>query len=125
MEDNKKKLHISYRVVTFWLQRWIDFLSSFRQNKLKRVLGENMHTITVNVDDNYFEQVINYLQKIPKSKREIFQHTKIESSPAETIKNDDDFLVILKNGPTISEKEAKELENDIGQGWKNWRIEGF
>ena len=125
MEDNKKKLHISYRVVTFWLQRWIDFLSSFRQNKLKRVLGENMHTITVNVDDNYFEQVINYLQKIPKSKREIFQHTKIESSPAETIKNDDDFLAILKNGPTISEKEAKELENDIGQGWKNWTIEGF
>ena len=84
-----------------------------------------MHTITVNVDDNYFEQVINYLQKIPKSKREIFQHTKIESSPAETIKNDDDFLAILKNGPTISEKEAKELENDIEQGWKNWTIEGF
>ena len=76
-----------------------------------------MHTITINIDDNYFEQVMDFLQHIPKSKREIFQHTKIDISSDKITKKKQDFLSILENGPTISEQEAEAWENDIKKGY--------
>ena len=84
-----------------------------------------MHTITIKIDDNYFEQVIDFLQHIPKNKREIFQHTKIDISSDKIMKKEQDFLNILENGPTISEQEAKVWENNIKEGYKSWKIEEF
>ena len=84
-----------------------------------------MHTITINIDDNYFEQIMDFLQHIPKNKREIFEHTKIDISSDARVEKGNDFLTILKNGPTISEQEAKVWENNIKEGYKSWKIEEF
>ena len=45
-----------------------------------------------------------------------------------TINVDDsylDFLVLLENGPTISEEEADEWKKNINSGYKSWEIEEF
>jgi hypothetical protein len=39
--------------------------------------------------------------------------------------NEDEFLTILANGPTISDNEADEWEQNIKQGYKSWNIEEF
>jgi hypothetical protein len=31
-----------------------------------------MQTLTIKVDDNYVEQILDFLQQIPKNKREVF-----------------------------------------------------
>ena len=82
-----------------------------------------MQTLTIRVDESYLEQILNFLQQIPKNKREIFQHTKLDISP-KTVK-EDNFLTILANGPTISTQEANEWEQRIREGYKSWNIEEF
>lgn len=82
-----------------------------------------MQTLTIRVDENYIDQILTFLQQIPKNKREIFQHTKLNISSEK--REDDEFLTILANGPTISEQEAKSWEEDIKQGYKSWNIEAF
>lgn len=84
-----------------------------------------MQTLTIRVDESYLEQILSFLQQIPKNKREIFQHTKLEISANKIVKQEDDFLTILANGPTISEVEANEWEADIKQGYNSWKIEEF
>lgn len=84
-----------------------------------------MQTLTIRVDESYLEQILSFLQQIPKNKREIFQHTKLEISANKIVKQEDDFLTILANGPTISEVEANEWESDIKQGYSSWKIEEF
>jgi len=79
-----------------------------------------MQTLTIRIDDSYLEQILTFLQQIPKNKREIFQHTKLNISP---IKKEDEFLAILENGPTISTEKADEWEQNIKQGYKSWNIE--
>lgn len=69
-----------------------------------------MQTLTIKVDENYLDEILAFLQKIPKNKREIFQHTKLDISPRES---EDDFLTILENGPTISSLEADTWEKNI------------
>ena len=81
-----------------------------------------MQTLTINVDDSYLDQILNFLQQIPKNKREIFQHTRLNISP---MKEEDEFLTILANGPTISHNEADEWEQNIKKGYKSWNIEEF
>ena len=82
-----------------------------------------MQTLTIRIDENYLDQILAFLQQIPKNKREIFQHTKLNISPIK--ENEDDFLTVLANGPTISHKEADEWEQNIKQGYKSWNIEEF
>jgi len=84
-----------------------------------------MQTLTIRVDDSYFDQILNFLQQIPKNKRDIFQHTKIDISPRTILNKEDDFLTILANGPTISKEEADLWEQDIKKGYKSWNIEEF
>ena len=82
-----------------------------------------MQTLTIRIDESYLDQILAFLQKIPKNKREIFQHTKLNISS--TKENEDEFLTILANGPTISDNEADEWEQNIKQGYKSWNIEEF
>ena len=85
-----------------------------------------MQTLTIKIDDNYLEQFLDFLQQIPKNKREVYQHTKLDIlSQIPIEKKDDDFLNILKNGPTISEEEAQNWESSIKKGYKSWMIEEF
>jgi len=84
-----------------------------------------MQTLTINVDDSYLDQILNFLQNIPKNKREIFHHQKIDISNYEPIDIKNDFLVLLENGPTISEEEADEWKKNINSGYKSWEIEEF
>ncbi len=84
-----------------------------------------MQTLTIRVDESYLEQILSFLQQIPKNKREIFQHTKIDISANRIMKQEDDFLTILENGPSISEEEVKVWEKDIKQGYNSWKIEEF
>jgi len=48
------------------------------------------------------------LRNIPKNKREIFHHQKIDISNYKPTDVKNDFLVLLENAPTISEEEADE-----------------
>ena len=82
-----------------------------------------MQTLTIRVDESYIDQILAFLQQIPKSKREVFQHTKLNISPEK--RAEDDFLSILANGPTISKNEVNEWENNIQKGYKSWKIEEF
>ena len=82
-----------------------------------------MQTLTIRIDESYLDQILAFLQKIPKNKREIFQHTKLNISSSK--ENEDEFLTILANGPTISYNEADEWEQNIKQGYKSWNIEEF
>jgi len=84
-----------------------------------------MQTLTIRIDESYLDQILAFLQQIPKSKREIFQHTKIDISPKKIDKPKDPFLDFLENGPTISEKEAQTWEQNIKQGYKSWNIKEF
>ena len=84
-----------------------------------------MQTLTIQVDDSYVEQILNFLQQIPKNKREIFQHQKINLASNKIAKKEEDFLRVLENGPTISEKEADAWDDKIKQGYKSWTIETF
>ncbi|SFV62939.1 hypothetical protein MNB_SV-12-1761 [hydrothermal vent metagenome] len=70
-----------------------------------------MQTLTIRIDESYLDQILAFLQQIPKNKREIFQHTKLNISSKKI--EDDNFLTILANGPTISQKEADEWEQNI------------
>lgn len=57
-----------------------------------------MQTLTINIDEGYVGQLIDFLQKIPQNKREIFQHTKLDtvSDTFESIeKEDSDCQYIL------------------------------
>jgi len=71
-----------------------------------------MQTLTIRIDESYLDQILAFLQQIPKNKREIFQHTKLNISS--TKENEDEFLTILANGPTISDNEANEWEQYWG-----------
>ena len=82
-----------------------------------------MQTLTIRIDESYLDQILAFLQQIPKNKREIFQHTKLNLSPKK--REEDDFLTILANGPTISQNEADEWEQNIQKGYKSWNIEEF
>ena len=82
-----------------------------------------MQTLTIRVDESYLEQILNFLQQIPKNKREVFQHTKL-NMPSKK-ENEDEFLTILANGPTISHDEAKKWEQNIKQGYASWNIQEF
>jgi len=84
-----------------------------------------MQTLTIRIDESYLDQILAFLQQIPKSKREIFQHTKIDISPKKIDKQKDPFLTFLENGPTISEQEAQTWEQNIKQGYKSWNIKEF
>jgi len=44
-----------------------------------------MQTLTINVDDRYLDQILDFLQNIPKNKREIFHHQKIDISNSKAI----------------------------------------
>jgi len=56
------------------------------------------------------------LRNIPKNKREIFHHQKIDISNYKPTDVKNDFLVLLENAPTISEEEADEWEKNIKSG---------
>ena len=84
-----------------------------------------MQTLTINVDDSYLDQILNVLQNIPKNKREIFHHQKIDIPNQKSNSVENNFLVLLENGPTISEEEVKEWEKSIDSGYKSWKIEAF
>jgi len=84
-----------------------------------------MQTLTINVDDSYLDQILNFLQNIPKNKREIFHHQKIDISNDKPTDVKNDFLVLLENGPTISEEEVDEWKKNINSGYKSWEIEEF
>jgi len=77
-----------------------------------------MQTLTIRVDDSYINQILNFLQQIPKSKREILQHQKI-------VNKKDDFLKILERGPTLTKDELNSWEKNIKDGYKSWQIEEF
>ena len=81
-----------------------------------------MQTLTINVDESYLDQLLNFLQNIPKNKREIFHHQKLDIS-TNTKNVNNDFLLLLENGPTISNTDANEWENNIRNGYKSWNIE--
>ena len=83
-----------------------------------------MQTLTIRVDDNYLDQVLGFLKTIPKSKREILQQSSSQV-PRKSDQPKDDFLVFLKNGPTISEQDAHAWEQNIMDGYKHWNIEAF
>ena len=84
-----------------------------------------MQTLTIRVDESYLEQILTFLQQIPQNKREIFQHTKLEISANKIAIQEDDFLTILENGPTLSEEELTLWERNIQQGYSAWKIEEF
>jgi len=86
-----------------------------------------MQTLTIKVDDSYLEQILTFLQQIPKNKREIFQHknTVLSSKNRDTKEPEDELLTLLANGPTISQKEATLWEQDITKGYKSWNIQEF
>ena len=84
-----------------------------------------MQTLTINVDDSYLNQILNFLQQIPKNKREIFHHQKMDISTPQTKNKTNNFLEILEKGPTLSKDELKKWEKDIGNGYKSWTIEEF
>ena len=92
-------------------------------NRPKVIRRKNANSSHIRVDESYLEQILNFLQQIPKNKREIFQHTKLDISP-KTVK-EDNFLTILANGPTISTQEANEWEQQIREGYKSWNIKEF
>jgi hypothetical protein len=75
--------------------------------------------------DTYLDSILNFLKHIPKNKREIFQHTKIDVNPQSTSNQKDDFLSLLENGSTLSSEEIKTWENEIQKGYKTWKIEEF
>jgi hypothetical protein len=81
-----------------------------------------MQTLTINVDESYLDQLLNFLQNIPKNKREIFHHQKLDISVNRKNVNND-FLLLLENGPTISNTDVNEWENNIKNGYKSWKIE--
>lgn len=57
-----------------------------------------MQTLTIRVDESYLEQILAFLQQIPKNKREIFQHTKMEIPEIQfekIDKSDSDYQFIL------------------------------
>jgi len=105
-------------LVVLKIREWRFRFLGYNHNK-----GEKVQTLTIRVDESYIDQVLAFLQQIPKNKREIFQHTKLNISPEK--REDDDFLTILENGPTISHKEADTWEENIKQGYKSWKIEEF
>ncbi|MEA3490687.1 MAG: hypothetical protein U9R27_02170 [Campylobacterota bacterium] len=37
-----------------------------------------MQTLTIKIDDDYLKQILDFLQQIPKNKREVYQHTKLD-----------------------------------------------
>ena len=84
-----------------------------------------MQTLTINIDDNYLEQILNFLQQIPKNKMEIFYHKKMDILNQKSTQKNSNFLKILKNGPTISSKEVDIWEQNIKNGYKSWTIEKF
>ena len=83
-----------------------------------------MQTLTIRVDDSYLDQVLGFLKTIPKSKREILQQSS-NPVPSKSDQPKDDFLVFLKNGPTISTQDARIWEQNITDGYKHWNIEAF
>ena len=84
-----------------------------------------MQTLTINIDENYLEQILNFLQQIPKNKMEIFYHKKMDILNPKLTQKNSNFLKILENGPTISQKEADSWEQNIKNGYKLWTIEKF
>ena len=84
-----------------------------------------MQTLTIKIDDSYLDKVLGFLQTIPKSKREILQHTHTTTPQKNEETTEDDFLTFLRNGPTISEQDARIWEQSITDGYKNWNIETF
>ena len=74
-----------------------------------------MQSLTINVDDSYLDQILNFLQNIPKNKREIFHYQKIDISNHKPHSVENNFLVLLENGPTISEEEANVWEKNINR----------
>lgn len=81
-----------------------------------------MQTLTIRVDENYLEQILNFLQQIPKNKREIFQHTKIDISPTLVQSKTDKWKRIdaeLRNLKTVDVNAGEELKSAlalIGKG---------
>lgn len=84
-----------------------------------------MQTLTINIDDSYLEQILNFLQQIPKNKREIFYHKKIDMLNFKPSSKNSNFLEILENGFTISQEEADKWEKNIRNGYKSWTIQKF
>jgi hypothetical protein len=84
-----------------------------------------MQTLTIRVDDSYMTQILNFLQQIPKNKREIFHHQRVDISHISQDNKKSDFLEILEKGPTLSINELNEWEENIESGYKSWQIEEF
>jgi len=82
-----------------------------------------MQTLTINIDDSYLNQILNFLQQIPKNKREIFHHQKMDISSFKIDNKKNNFLEILEQGPTLSTDELSEWEQSISTGYKSWTIE--
>jgi len=61
-----------------------------------------MQTLTINIEDSHLNQILNFLQQIPKEKVEVFIHKKIDISKD------------LNNQSETKEKNKK---------YKPWRIE--
>jgi len=61
-----------------------------------------MQTLTINIEDSHLNQILNFLQQIPKEKVEVFIHKKIDISKDSNNQNE------------TKEKNKK---------YKPWRIE--
>jgi len=84
-----------------------------------------MQTLTIRVDDSYLTQILNFLQQIPQNKREIFHHQRVDISHFPQDNKKSSFLEILEKGPTLSNDELNEWEQNIKSGYKSWQIEEF
>ena len=83
-----------------------------------------MQTLTIRVDESYLEQILNFLQRIPTNKLEIFQGKKLNIS-ATLLKNRqsrwdriDSELRNLKTVDINAGEELKEALTLIGEGVK-------
>ncbi len=75
-----------------------------------------MQTLTIRVDENYLEQVLNFLQQIPNNKLEIFQGKKLNIS-APLLQNKqskwDKIDSELRNLKTIDINAGEELKEAL------------
>ena len=79
-----------------------------------------MQTLTIRVDESYLEQILNFLQRIPTNKLEIFQGKKLNISSTKQSRWDkiDSELRNLKTVDINAGEELKEALTLIGKGVK-------
>ncbi len=111
-----------YSFLSFVLMVWV----RYEEQNNRNLKGVEMYAVE-------FETTIkDGIVQIPKEYKSIYNQEKAQvfiisaDKPRSiSVEKEDDFLAILKNGPTISKKETEVWENDIKQGYGSWKIEEF